>query len=336
MGKMTIHTKLTICLSASALVALSNFTAEGLPILDDRLFDNSRNFSRPPRTLTFPAGISAGGVAIFPGQVRQAKRQNGRSVRAQGKVKVPANNTVTYFPNHNFFANPQILDALAPDSLDNVAMRFGAATEKEEGLSNRALPYLNRFTSIFALDLCRSELKDSSLSRLKSLRNVEVLELRANELDGSCFKDLTGMRELREIDLSENCFKPENTRYFPLYPKLEYLQLGHLKLTPASLKPISKLQKLRFLGLSDNIDLGDEIIDDLLKLKSLRHLDIRGTKVSAAGLKRLASMNLQQLEYSPSQRKDHSSGRLQKPTGLTPQERDIHSIFAPVSRDRHL
>ncbi len=334
MGKMTIYSKLTISLSASALVALSNFTAEGLPILEDKLFENSKTFSRPPRTLTFPTELSAGGAAIFPGQIRQAKRQNGYSVRAQGEVKVPANHTAAYFPNHNFFANPQILDTLAPDSLDNVVMRFGAATEKEEGLSNRALPYLNRFTSIFALDLCRSELKDSSLSRLKDLRNVEVLELYANELDGSCFKDLTGMSELRVIDLSDNCFKPENTKYFPLYPKLEYLQLGRLKLTPASLKPISKLQKLRFLGLSDNTDLGDEIIDDLLKLKSLRHLDIRGTNITEAGLKRLQAMHLQNLEFSPSMKKTRKPGKIPKPTELEPEVRDLHRIFAPVSRGR--
>ncbi|MBI5172295.1 MAG: hypothetical protein HY986_05370 [Candidatus Melainabacteria bacterium] len=336
MGKMTYFSKITFCLSASALVALSTLSAKGLPILDDKLFDNSRNFSRPPRTLLFPTDVSAGGVAIFPGQVRQAKRQNGVSVKAQAKIEVPANHTVAYFPNHNFFANPHILDAMAPDSLDNVVMRFGAATEKEEGLSNRALPYLNRFPSIFALDLCRSEIKDSSLSCLTNLRNVEVLELYANELDGSCFKDLTVMKDLKVIDLSDNCFKPENTKYFPLYPNLEYLQLRHLKLTAASLKPISKLQKLRFLGLSDNIDLGDEIIDDLLKLKSLRHLDIRGTKISASGLKRLQTTKIQYLEFSPSLKNPLSSGKMQKPTNIEPYERDIHRIFAPVSRDRRL
>jgi hypothetical protein len=74
------------------------------------------------------------------------------------------------------------------------------------------------------------------------------------------------------------------------------LNLGGLQISDAGLKPLGKLQGLRYLILNGQTKVRDAGMKDLAQLKNLRILGLTGTGVTDAGLKELAGLeNLEAL-----------------------------------------
>ena len=120
----------------------------------------------------------------------------------------------------------------------------------------------------------RTGLRDSDLTALKGLRNVEALDL--DQCDAITDRGLSALRPLsglKELDLSRNrlLVTPEDVQ-----PKLSDAALVH----------VGKLSNLRQLTLAGN-HITDAGLARLTGLAHLEYLDLRETLVTDAGLEPL-------------------------------------------------
>lgn len=307
------------------------------------------------RELLFPSGQSAGGIAIFDKPTYAYRQQDAKSFKAQGLVTVQANKWCVFYPNHNFYANPHILDKLPADAFDGVEVRFASMTNEEEGLSNKALPYLTRFKSIRVVDAEKSEMKDAAVISLNALPNLEILLLFANELDGSFLKGLTNLKHLKMLSVNNNGLDTKNLKYLSKLPSISTLDVGHVRLRPPEAEPIFKMPNLSSLGIASNPDLDESIVPKMAAMKNLKWVDLRRTHISLATLNKmhqerpdvhfLLSLSAKEQEEQEKQLQE----RLAKTNNKAVKEKlkareeaakskdnEIETIFGPMSRGRGL
>lgn len=283
------------------------------------------------RLIDFPKDKSIGGLASFKKPCFNHDEKLGRSLKAQGTVEIAPGEFVFYFPNHNFFLNPSLVNNLPANAFDGIVMRYASMADEDEGRSAKAMPYLARFTSVAVMDLEKSEMSDTGLRALKSMKNLQYLGLFANELDGSFLKDLTELKMLRIIILSNNTLKEENLQYIPLYKGLKVLNLAHTRVSTKALKFLAQAPSLEILSLSGNDDVKDDLIPLVLPLKNLGLLDIRRAGVTQAGFDKIrqARPDLTIMTYL-----NRKPGKPNEEKGSKTKE--YETIFGPLSRDRKL
>lgn len=122
---------------------------------------------------------------------------------------------------------------------------------------------------------------DDSLVHLAGCRKLQVLNLGANgrAFTGAGLRHLAGCSALRHLTLNS---------------------LGGLQ--DAELRHLAQLRSLQTLMLSDCPQLTDAAVSDLLALPALQELFVVRTKISEAGLLKLAGLKkLQKLGVSPAQ-----------------------------------
>ncbi|XP_010417313.1 PREDICTED: receptor-like protein 12 [Camelina sativa] len=120
--------------------------------------------------------------------------------------------------------------------------------------NNSIFPFLNATTSLTTLFLPYNEMAAPFPSKaLKNLKNLELLDLRANTLRGS-MQELTHLKKLRALDLSSNKFS-----------------------SSMELKELKNMINLEVLSLAQNHLDGPLPIEVFCKMKNLRELDLRGT-----------------------------------------------------------
>jgi hypothetical protein len=143
----------------------------------------------------------------------------------------------------------------------------------------------------------------SVLSQLKQLRKLQLEYLPTlAELDDvwgiedEWLQPLTGLNKLEELIL-ESCHRVDGTglKYIAGLTSLKKLDLGGTSVTDASLIHITGLQNLAELSLQGSgfqngeaiSEITDKAVKHLVKLKGLRSLNIKSTRISAEGVKQL-------------------------------------------------
>lgn len=307
------------------------------------------------RELIFPAGESAGGIAIFDKPMYAYRQQEAKSFKAQGRVTVQENKWCIFYPNHNFYANPHMLDKLPPDAFDGIEVRFASMTNEEEGLSNKALPYLTRFKSIRVVDADKSEMKDQAVVALKDLPNLEILMLFANELDGSFLKSMTGLKKLKMLAMNNNGLDTRNLKYLTNVPSVATLDVGHMRLRPVDAEPVFKMPNLTSLSISSNPDIDDTVVPKMMAMKTLKWVDLRRTHISSAAIKKmtkerpdmhlilsLSSKDQEEQERQLQEKLAKTSNKAVKEKlkaraeASKKSDEEIETIFGPMSRGRGL
>ncbi|CAN5274373.1 hypothetical protein BH11CYA1_BH11CYA1_09750 [soil metagenome] len=288
----------------------------------------------PLRVLKFPDKLSVGGIAVLKkayfdvDDVADDLSEKKINQKAQGTITVPANRFVVFFPNHNSFANPHILDALPANSFDHVVFRYISMDASDSKLGNPALAYLGRFTGLRCLDLLRAEINDEGLKPLKTLVNLEYLDLFSTEVDGTFLKSLTNLKKLRFIGANNIGFKKSELRYFCQLAGLTTLNLSHNRFHDRDIEVLAGCKNLVTLGLGNNPEITDGVLKTLAQMPKLRNIDLRETQISE---KALAS-----LEH----RGVHLRGRVpSRPANVPPRHKGsggIEEIFSPFSRGREL
>lgn len=171
-------------------------------------------------------------------------------------------------------------------------------------------------------------LDDQSIDLIATLTNLKWLKLSWNEIDTKNFEKLGKLSNLRHLEIS-NCDSISNDQIknLSLLVNLEHLTLENCyKINNEGLKFLNSLNHLKSLTLTGLIDATDDGIKDyVLKLKNLKHLDLRlfGTitdefikciaeqlhqlehlnlsesdKVSEIGFSNLAKLGLKELIFS--------------------------------------
>jgi hypothetical protein len=168
---------------------------------------------------------------------------------------------------------------------------------------------LNADGEAVRLRLWSHEVTDKQMLRLAELKQLRKLQLdylpTLAELDREVgvwgiedewLQPLTGLNKLEELIL-ESCHRVDGTglKYIAGLTSLKKLDLGGTSVTDASLIHITGLQNLAELSLQGSgfqngeaiSEITDKAVKHLVKLKGLRSLNIKSTRISAEGVKQL-------------------------------------------------
>lgn len=154
---------------------------------------------------------------------------------------------------------------------------------------------LSGLTGLRRLELSDTEINDAGLANLRSLKNLQYLNVSFCGLKGTGLASLAGLKDLRRLDLSSDHLDATVYERIAGFSDLEILVLSRCGLKDAALQEFSKLKGLRELIISSNSDVTDSGIKHLLACRQLRRLDVCNTGVSTAGLVALKALPLEWL-----------------------------------------
>lgn len=253
--------------------------------------------NRPARVVQFPAELSLGELNILTSSADEddpeAKFVTGT---ARGLVKVPAGNIVVVNAGHHFFKNPSIMDAVAPDAIDVLKMSSVSLDDSEDGMCDRALQHIGRLKGLSELNINRSDATDAGLVHAVELPNLLRISACYTLVSGACLKQICTLKKLYQLRLSGIDLKPEYLHYLSAIPSLRYLTVSRVGLTNDGVKEIAKCSQLAALDLSQNPNINDLAIKDLLALKKLHALSLYDCKITPKGLMQLKVLPLKSIQ----------------------------------------
>jgi RNA polymerase sigma factor (sigma-70 family) len=194
-------------------------------------------------------------------------------------------------------------------------------------VGDRGLKALGGFSQLQLLDLGTAKITDAGLKELTGLGQLKSLNLSCIRIVGGGLKELVkleqlqtlrlasatdvtdadlravaGLRELRELDLSNNWIRMTDAgmKELVVLGRLEKLDLNATLVGDTGLKALAGLKELRELTLSAHVtDAGLKELAGFQKLQKLSFHGGRSFKITDAGLKELAALaDLQALSLS--------------------------------------
>ncbi|KAK4741492.1 hypothetical protein SAY87_025080 [Trapa incisa] len=163
---------------------------------------------------------------------------------------------------------------------------FGGLTKllildmSSNSLSGPLPPSIGSMASLLKLDLSNNMLHGDLPSDLGNLRSLTLLDLRNNSFSGGLIPSLHMMESLEELALSRNPIGGDiGVLDWQKFKGLAVLDLSGMGLTGEIPEAFSQLEKIRFLGLSDNI-LSGALPPKLETLPCLSALYVNGNNLS--------------------------------------------------------
>jgi hypothetical protein len=251
---------------------------------------------RPDRVVQFPKDFSLGELKILPNggddNDPDAKFVSGA---ARGPVKVPAGKIVVVNAGHHFFRTPALLDSVAPDAIDVWKMSSVSLDDSEDGMSDLAIKHIARLKGLSELNVNRSDATDAGLVHAAELPNLIRISACYTLITGSCLKQIATLKKLRQLRLSGINLNHDNLPYLTTIHNLQYLTISRTGLTNEGVKQIAKCTELIGLDLSQNPNVDDRAIKELLALKKLQYLAIYDCKITPSALTQLKVLPLKSI-----------------------------------------
>lgn len=253
------------------------------------------------RTLHFPKSVALGVINLGNETMAfGAPVQNHAVAGAMGDVtiSVPAGQRVIFEANRRVFENPAYLDQISPVGIDGLKLGMISLADREDDMCDAALAHVVHFQGLTEINLDRSEATDAGVAKLKDVPSLVVISCFLSSIDGRCFKELSTLPALRGLWTAYCQLKPENLRYLGQFPKLQLLNLDWTHLDAAGARHLSNCSRLEDLSVRGNIRFADSCLVYIQPLKKLKRLDLRGTSVSIAGVRKLKGIEFKSL-YLP-------------------------------------
>lgn len=178
--------------------------------------------------------------------------------------------------------------ALSPFAAQVQAVREGRADliEAVEKFSPEAWESLRGLPGLRVLLLQRGVAGDAEAEILATLPDLERLVLRQSPLSDAGFAALARCRSLEDVNVPQATCTAAGISSLAELPQLKSLRLGGVNLTgPDVARAIARLPALTSLHLID-VAIGDEGLDALSELATLRNLYLDGAGVSDAAWER--------------------------------------------------
>jgi hypothetical protein len=241
---------------------------------------------------------------------------------------VPAKTDLWLKASHDLITDPQLLDKLPADALGAIEFK-----NFEEDF-NPVVAHIARLSSLHRLMICYCMLNDQDAVGLKTLTNLDFLDLRGCGIRGACLKEFKGMKHLLGVSLNHDKIDSGITAYIAEIPILSSLDLGHTGLDDAGLAAIAKLERLVYLDSDGNPVTGR----GLAQLKSLKHLfqlNLRGCKITAADVLQLKGVPLRVLFLPDLPKSDRAIVKAAFPKtdvrfDSVSVDADLNELFAPL------
>jgi hypothetical protein len=208
---------------------------------------------------------------------------NGRSETAIQLLKDQASmRRVSMIDAHVTDAGMASLDVFK--LLEELDLRFEAP-----GVTDAGIKHLQHLTRLRKLYLRHTSVSDAGLVYLKDLTKLEELDLAMTHVTDAGLKQLAPLTRLRYLDLYQNKISDEGLTVIGQMSQLETLMLGNASVTDAGLQKLKNLKHLQWLDIG-----GSRITDAGLGyvegMRELRQLGLYRTQISDAGLVRLARL----------------------------------------------
>jgi hypothetical protein len=165
----------------------------------------------------------------------------------------------------------------------------GTVVADETAAAAASLPGLE------TLDLADTIVGDvgvEALAAAPKLRQLTLGNVRMSEVGYQSLRQLTG---LLHLDISGgrhrgfNTLSERSVQAIASLRQLKILRLGHIRIPAKHFGLLTGLTNVEELGLEFSPDVSDDAIPQLAAWKSLRRLDLTGTKVTAEGIAKLRS-----------------------------------------------
>ena len=148
-------------------------------------------------------------------------------------------------------------------------------------LTDRGLSRINAFSKLRILAISNVALTDRGLARLRNLTNVYSLILRGTKITNNGVVALKAFPKLSNLSVNNTDIGDGGLEILP--PGIQLLALTGTKITDAGIAHLKRQRRLRLLRLDDTT-VSDQCIDSLAAIKSLRELNLNGTRFTVAGV----------------------------------------------------
>jgi internalin A len=171
-------------------------------------------------------------------------------------------------------------------------------------ISDGALEIISHLSQLEALDIANTQITDNGLDSLMTLINLKELSIGRRLESNNEIELLRLLPTLTYLDLSgpTGAERPDTTyrkgrasgpmradlvRAIAELKDLRVLRLGYSNVDADGLKTLSTLSQLERLGLEACARVDDEAAAELSNWKSLKYVDLQGTKVTQKGVESL-------------------------------------------------
>jgi Leucine-rich repeat (LRR) protein len=170
-------------------------------------------------------------------------------------------------------------------------------------IANGTLEIVSHMPQLEALDISNTQITDNGMEMLISLTNLKELAIgqgrRGSSGDLGFLRVLTTLTSLdiggaqpappdmggRKVDRPPAPPLQANTvKAMAELKELRVLRMGYMGVSSADLKTLSALQNVEKLGLQECPRVDDAALAELVNWKSLKYLDVQGTKVTEQGV----------------------------------------------------
>ena len=164
-------------------------------------------------------------------------------------------------------------------------------------ITDGTLQHLSAMSSLETLNIGSVLVTDAGLEALTSLTNLRELTLGGNKLTDAGLQALRQLPRLTFLDLGgvqredsglwSVSFSQPGLEAVATLKNLRQLRLDGTLISARDLETIKGLSRVELLDMRNCVRIGDDVIPILDAMRSLRSVDISGTKVTAAGLEKL-------------------------------------------------
>lgn len=194
-----------------------------------------------------------------------------------------------------------------------------------ESITGEGISALKSWKQLKRLNLAGTKISDSALQQISQLNSLEELNIGGVLVTDAGLEALTSLAHLRELTLGGNKLTDAGLEPLRQLPGLTYLDLGGVQredsgiwmvsfsqsgleaiatlkdlcrlrlhgtlMTDRGLQTIKGLAHLEMLDLHDCLRISDDAVTTLATMRTLRLVDLSGTKVTAAGVEKLRRAN---------------------------------------------
>jgi hypothetical protein len=211
---------------------------------------------------------------------------------ACGEIHVPVGAKLFLDLDPIAVEHPESLDGI-PDKLYGLRARYTDATDP-------VLAKLCRLSELRRLDVVECEVTDSGALAVERLKKLERLCIATANTNGSYFKILPRLTNLRFLGTGNNKLVADKVAAIGLANSLETVNLSGSHITDDGLKHLASLKNLNGLDLNSNPDVTAAGLMPLKACKKLEYLNFRHTALRARDLLLLKGLPLKRVEMNES------------------------------------
>lgn len=154
------------------------------------------------------------------------------------------------------------------------------------GITNAGLRTIGSLVQIRELEVCGTSVTDAGISALGPLADLEHLDLSGNRIGDEAMNVVSGLSTISSLELTETEVTELGIAKLVDLSKLRRLIIGDLAIRDGAFRRFGELDKLEYIFLNGAM-VTDATMDDLMKVKSLKSLNIHRCDISSSAVFRL-------------------------------------------------